>query len=83
MDSVVANINPGHGEYISMDPSLSIVRATSGMLYFNHPSMVQPTTFRSMIVDTTGTMTAEYMYQSELDYARSHWAQWVAYTGLV
>lgn len=83
MDSVVANINPGHGQYISMDPSLSIVRATSGMLYFNHPSMVQPTTFRSMITDTTGTMTAEYMYQSELDYARSHWSQWVAYTGLV
>lgn len=83
MESVIANINPGKGEYISMDAGLSVVRATSGMLPFNHPSIVAPSTFRFMITDTTGTLTPEYMYQSELDYVRSHWAQWVSYTGMV
>ena len=79
MDSVIANINPGQGEYISMDASLSIVRANSGMLYFNHPNMVQPTTFKSMIMDTTGTYTAENMYNWEKDYAKANWAIWASY----
>ncbi len=79
MDSVVANINPGNGEYISMDSSLSIVRANAGMLYFNHSSMVQPTTFRSMITDTTGEMTAEKMYENEKAYVKSMWPTWATY----
>ena len=83
MDSVIANINPGVGEYISMDAGLSVVRATSGMLPFNHPSIVAPNTFRYMITDATGMLTPDYMYQAELDYVRSHWSQWVSYTGLV
>ncbi len=79
MASVVANRNPGHGEYISMDASLSAVRATSGMLYFNHPKLVQPTTFRSMIMDDTGEYTAENMFAWEKDYAKANWAIWSAY----
>lgn len=81
MDSVVANIAPGQGQYISMDAGLSVVRATSGMLPFNHPAFVAPQTFRSMISDTTGLLTAEYIYESERDYVRSNWAQWTAYAG--
>lgn len=79
MDSVVANINPGYGESISMDASLSIVRANSGMLYFNHPMNVQPTTFKNMIMDTTGEMTAEKMFENEKAYAKSQWSVWAAY----
>lgn len=79
MDSVVANINPGHGESISMDASLSIVRANSGMLYFNHPMVIQPVTFKNMILDTTGEMTAEKMYENEKAYAKSQWSVWAAY----
>jgi len=79
MDSVVANINPGSGQYISMDAGLSVVRANSGMLPFNHSAFVAPQTFRSMIIDSTGTITAEYIYESELEYVRSHWSQWAAY----
>lgn len=79
MDSVIRNINPGHGQYISMDAGLSIVRANSGMLPFNHPSFVAPQTFRSMIMDTSGLLTAEYIYQSEKDYVKSNWSQWAAY----
>ncbi len=79
MESVIANINPGQGEYVAMDSQLSIVRANSGMLYFNHPSMVQPTTFRSMITDTTGELTAQKMYENERDYAKSQWSVWAAY----
>lgn len=82
MDSVVANINPGHGEYISMDSSLSVVRAKSGMLYFNHPSLVQPATFKNMITDTTGTMTAQQMYDMERAYAKANWSIWAAYATL-
>lgn len=79
MDSVVANINPGHGQTISMDASISIVRANSGMLYFNHPMNIQPTTFKNMILDTTGEMTAEKMYENEKAYAKSQWSTWAAY----
>lgn len=79
MDTVVANINPGYGESISMDASLSIVRANSGMLYFNHPMNIQPTTFKNMIMDTTGEMTAEKMYENEKAYAKSQWSTWAAY----
>lgn len=79
MASVVANIDPGEGEYISMDAGLSVVRANSGMLPFNHPAFVAPQTFRSMILDTTGVLTAEYIYQSERDYVRANWSQWAAY----
>ena len=81
MDSVIANINPGHGEYISMDASLSIVRANSGMLYFNHPNLIQPVTFRNMILDTTGELTAEKMYEMEKEYAKQNWSTWAAYIG--
>ena len=79
MDSVVANINPGHGQSISMDASLSIVRANSGMLYFNHPMVIQPVTFKNMIMDTTGEMTAEKMFENEKAYAKSQWSVWAAY----
>ncbi len=79
MNSVIKNINPGQGEYISMDASLSIVRANAGMLYFNHPSNVQPQTFANMIKDTTGEMTAEKMYENEKAYAKSQWSVWAAY----
>ena len=79
MDSVVANINPGYGESISMDASLSIVRANSGMLYFNHPMLIQPVTFKNMIMDTSGEMTAEKMYENEKAFAKSQWSIWAAY----
>ncbi len=79
MNSVVANINPGQGAYISADVGLSVVRANSGMLIFNHPNVVAPVTFRNMIMDDTGTFTAENMYLWEKDYARANWAQWAAY----
>ena len=79
MDTVVANMNPGHGESISMDASLSIVRANSGMLYFNHPQVIQPVTFKNMILDTTGDMTAEKMFENEKAYAESQWSIWAAY----
>ncbi len=79
MASVVKNINPGYGKYISMDASLSIVRANSGMLYFNHPNNVQPTTFKNMIMDTTGDMTAQKMYDAERAYAKNNWSTWTAY----
>lgn len=79
MASVVANMNPGQGKYISMDASLSIFRANSGMLYFNHPSNIQPTTFKGMIMDTTGEMTAQKMFDMEKDYAKNNWSTWAAY----
>ena len=79
MQSVLANQNPGVGIYVAMDSSLSIVRANSGMLYFNHPSNVQPVTFRNMIMDTTGEMTAQKMFDAEKDYAKSNWSIWAAY----
>lgn len=79
MKSVLANQNPGQGIYVAMDSSLSIVRANSGMLYFNHPNLVQPVTFKNVILDTTGEMTAQKMYDMEREYAKSNWSTWTAY----
>ncbi len=79
MQTVIENINPGQGQYISMDAGLSVVRANSGMLPFNHPAFISPQTFRSLIMDTTGDLTAQYMYENEKAYAKSHWPQWAAY----
>lgn len=81
MDSVLANQDPGDGIYVAMDSSLSIVRSNSGMLYFNHPNLVQPATFRNMILDTTGQLTAENMYEMEKEYAKQNWSTWAAYIG--
>lgn len=82
MKSVVDSINPGEGEYISLDITLSQLRGISGMMFFNHPAFISPITFRAMITDTTGQLTADYMYHSEIEYVRAHWAQWLAYTDL-
>lgn len=79
MKSVLANQDPGDGIYVGMDSSLSIVRANSGMLYFNHPKLVQPITFKNMILDTTGELTAEKMYEMEKEYAKQNWSIWAAY----
>ena len=79
MDSVVANINPGQGQYISMDAGLSIVRANSGMLPFNHPAVVAPQTFRAIITDESGLLTPQYVFDAEREYVKSQWSQWAAY----
>ena len=34
-----------------------------------------------MILDTTGEMTAEKMYEMEKEYAKSNWSTWAAYVG--
>ncbi len=79
MKSVLANLDPGDGIYVGMDPSLSLIRSNSGMLYFNHPLNIQPVTFKNMIMDTTGQMTAEKMFEAEKEYAKTQWSVWAAY----
>ena len=81
MESVLANQDPGDGIYVGMDSSLSIVRSNSGMLYFNHPNLIQPATFRNMILNTAGDMTAEKMFEAEKEYAKQNWSTWAAYVG--
>ena len=81
MESVLANQDPGDGIYVGMDSSLSIIRANSGMLYFNHPNLIQPVTFKNMILDTTGNLTAEKMFEMEKEYAKQNWSTWAAYVG--
>lgn len=79
MQSVLDNQDPGDGIYVGMDPSFSLVRSNSGMLYFNHPMNIQPVTFKNMILDTTGNMTAQHMFDAEKEYAKSQWSIWTAY----
>ena len=79
MKSVVANMNMGEGLYISMDNSLSIIRSNSNMLCFNHPTTGYPLVFKNMIMDTTGIMSAENLYELEKDYAKQYWSTWTAY----
>lgn len=79
MQSVIANMTMGEGKYISMDNSLSVLRANSNMLCFNHPTTGYPYTFKNMIMDTTGTMTAQNLYELEKEYAKQYWSTWTAY----
>ena len=79
MQSVLANMNLGEGLYISMDNSLSILRANSNMLCFNHPTNGYPRTFKEMIRDKTGAMTAQNIYELEKEYAKQYWSTWTAY----
>ena len=81
MDSVLANQDPGDGIYVAMDSSLSLIRSNSGMLYFNHPNLIQPVTFKNMILDSTGELTAERMFEMEKEYAKQNWSTWAAYIG--
>ena len=73
--------NPGDGIYVAMDSSLSLIRSNSGMLYFNHPNLIQPVTFKNMILDSTGELTAERMFEMEKEYAKQNWSTWAAYIG--
>jgi len=79
MQSVVANMNMGEGKYISMDNSLSIIRSNSNMLCFNHPTTGYPYTFKNMIMDTTGTMVPQNLFDLEKNYAQQYWSTWTAY----
>lgn len=79
MKSVIANMNMGEGKYISMDNSLSILRSNSNMLCFNHPTTGYPYTFKNMIMDSTGTMTADNLFKLEKEYAKQYWTTWTAY----
>ena len=79
MKSVVANMNMGEGKYISMDNSLSIIRSNSNMLCFNHPTTGYPLVFKNMIMDTTGIMNAQNLFELEKDYAKQYWSTWTAY----
>lgn len=81
MTSVLANQDPGDGIYVAMDSSLSLIRANSGMLYFNHPNLIQPVTFKNMILDTTGQLTAENMFEMEKEHVKQMWSTWAAYIG--
>ena len=36
-------------------------------------------TFKNMIMDTTGEMTAVKMFENEKAYAKSQWSVWAAY----
>ena len=79
MKSVMDNIDQGEGLYISMDNSLSILRSNSNMLCFNHPTTAYPMTFKNMIMDSTGNMTAENLFDLEKKFAKQNWSTWVAY----
>ena len=59
--------------------SLRIILKSKNMLCFNHPTTGYPYTFKNMIMDTTGTMTAQNLYELEKEYAKQYWSTWTAY----
>lgn len=80
LDSVVKTFDNGEATAIFMNINNSVVRATSGMLEFNYSSFCLPNTFKSMMMDES--ITAQYIYDTELKYVKDNWANWVAYAGL-
>lgn len=80
LESVVKIFDGGNATAIFMNKNNSVVRATSGMLDFNYSSYCLPNTFKSMMMDES--ITAQYIYETELKYVKDNWANWVAYAGL-
>ena len=80
LESVVKTFDNGNATAIFMNINDSVVRSTSGMLDFNYSSYCLPNTFKSMMMDKS--ITAQYIYETELAYVKSNWANWVAYAGL-
>ena len=80
LESVVKTFDEGNATAIFMNKNNSAVRATSGMLEFNYSSFCLPNTFKSMMMDKT--ITAQYIYETELKYVKENWPNWVTYAGL-
>ncbi len=81
MDSVMEFVSNGNGTPFDMSENRSPVRSAAGMLWFNHSAYVHQLTFKTMMTDD-GKITPEFIYETEIDYVRTNWAQWVAYTGM-
>lgn len=80
LESVIKQMNSGKATAIFSDFNTSAVRASSGMLEFNYSAFASPNTFKSMMMDKK--MTAQYMYEKELEYVKQNWSNYVAYAGL-
>ncbi len=80
LDSVVKTFDYGNATAIFLNKNNSVVRATSNLLAFNYTGFSAPNTFKSMMMGDS--VTAEYIYETELKYVKENWANYIAYAGL-
>lgn len=80
LDSIAKVMNDGEATAIFYDPNKSIIRSSSGLLEFNYSAFVSPNTFKSMMLDKK--ITAQYIYEKDLEYVKNNWANYIAYVGL-
>jgi ABC-type glycerol-3-phosphate transport system substrate-binding protein len=61
--------------------SYSEIRTSANVLTFNYPTWVAPTTFKAVLQDKTGTLTAQHIYETEAKYEKDNWSSYLAYIG--
>jgi ABC-type glycerol-3-phosphate transport system substrate-binding protein len=62
------------------DMGASEIRSKANVLLFNHPSWASPSTFKSMMIDST--LTGDTVYTKEAEYVKSNWSSFIQYAGL-
>jgi ABC-type glycerol-3-phosphate transport system substrate-binding protein len=62
--------------------SYSELRTKDTILNFNYPSWVSPYTFKSMLIDQTDKLHAQYMYEKEASYEKDNWAAYLSAAGM-
>ena len=79
MDSVVNLMNNGEATAIFETYHSAMMRTRSGLSFFNY-STYGAQVFRSMFMNEE--YTAQYIYETEKQYVKESWANYLAYAGL-
>ena len=79
MDSVVKLMNNGESTAIFETYHSAMLRTKSGLAFFNYGTY-GASVFRSMIMNEE--YTAQYIYETEKQFVKESWANYIAYAGL-
>ena len=79
MDSVVKLMNNGKSTAIFETYHSAMLRTKSGLAFFNYGTY-GASVFRSMIMNEE--YTAQYIYETEKQFVKESWANYIAYAGL-
>ena len=80
MDSCIDIIDNPDAVFTALNEQISPVRAGSDMLQWSSNTFGTPNTYKALLMNED--YTAEYVWQTELAYVKSHWSTWVAMAGL-
>ena len=80
VDSCIDIIDNPDAVFTAFNEQISPIRAGSDMLQWSSNTFSTPNTYKALLMNED--YTAEYVWQTELAYVKSHWSTWVAMAGL-